>query len=96
MLKSISIAAGALALCMAGAVMVTLPSQRATAQSAGMFVNAVDLDIVPTEREKFLAAITENGMASVKEPGCRRFDILNLATIRTISSSMKSTTTRPP
>ena len=79
MLKSISIAAGALALCMAGAVMVTLPSQRATAQSAGMFVNAVDLDIVPTEREKFLAAITENGMASVKEPGCRRFDILNLA-----------------
>ena len=49
------------------------------AQSAGLFVNAVDLDIVPAEREKFLAAITENGAASVTEPGCRRFDILNLA-----------------
>jgi len=43
-----------------------------------MFVNAVDLDIVPAEREKFLVAITENGKAAVTEPGCRRFDILNL------------------
>ena len=76
MLKSISIAAGALALCTAGAIVVMLPSQRATAQSAGLFVNAVDLDIVPTEREKFLSSIS-------------------LAT-RTISSSMKSTKTRPP
>ena len=80
MFKSISIAAGALALCVAGAVMLALPSQRAAAQSAGMFVNAVDLDIVPAERENFLAAIKENGAASAKEPGCRRFDILNLAT----------------
>ena len=79
MFKSISIAAGALALCVAGAVMLALPSQRAAAQSAGMFVNAVDLDIVPAERENFLAAIKENGAASAKEPGCRRFDILNLA-----------------
>ena len=54
-------------------------NREVAAQSAGLFVNAVDLDIVPAEREKFLAAITENGMASVKEPGCRRFDILNLA-----------------
>jgi quinol monooxygenase YgiN len=44
-----------------------------------MFVNAVDLDIVPAEREKYLAAIRENGMAAVTEPGCRRFDILNLS-----------------
>jgi len=79
MLKSISIAAGALALCIVGATLLPIPGQRASAQSAGMFVNAVDLDIVPAEREKFLAAITENGMASVKEPGRRRFDILNLA-----------------
>jgi quinol monooxygenase YgiN len=79
MLKSISIAAGALALCVVGAALLPIPGQRASAQSAGIYVNAVDLDIVPAEREKFLAAITENGMASVKEPGCRRFDILNLA-----------------
>ena len=79
MLKSISIAAGALALCVVGAALLPIPGQRASAQSAGIYVNAVDLDIVPAEREKFLAAITENGMAPVKEPGCRRFDILNLA-----------------
>ena len=53
--------------------------QRVAAQSAGMFVNAVDLDIVPAERDNFLAAIKENGAAAAKEPGCRRFDILNLA-----------------
>ena len=79
MLKSISIAAAALALCVVCVIVLPMPGQRVAAQSAGMFVNAVDLDIVPAEREKFLAAITENGMASVKEPGCRRFDILNLA-----------------
>jgi len=79
MFKSISIAAGALALGMTAAVMLALPGQRAAAQSAGMFVNAVDLDIVPAERENFLAAIKENGAAAATEPGCRRFDILNLA-----------------
>ena len=79
MLKSISIAVAALALGVVCVIMLPVPGQRVAAQSAGLFVNAVDLDIVPAEREKFLAAITENGMASVKEPGCRRFDILNLA-----------------
>src|ERR1700730_18246910 len=79
MSRSIWMPAAAIALFAAGAILLPTPGQRVAAQSAGMFVNAVDLDIVPAEREKFLAAITENGMASVKEPGCRRFDILNLA-----------------
>jgi autoinducer 2-degrading protein len=78
MLKSISIAVGALALCV-GATLLPIPGQQVAAQSAGMFVNAVDLDIVPAERENFLAAIKENGAAAAKEPGCRRFDILNLS-----------------
>jgi autoinducer 2-degrading protein len=77
MLKSISIAAATLAI--SATCFVLLPvGQRAEAQSAGMFVNAVDLDIVPTERDNFLAAIKENGAAAAKEPGCKRFDILNL------------------
>ena len=79
MSKSVWVSAAAIALLAAGAILLPAPSQRVAAQSPGMFVNAVDLDIVPTEREKYLAAITENGMAAVKEPGCRRFDILNLA-----------------
>jgi (4S)-4-hydroxy-5-phosphonooxypentane-2,3-dione isomerase len=79
MSKSVWVSAAAIALFAAGAILLPMPSQRAAAQSAGMFVNAVDIDVVPAEREKYLAAITENGMAAAKEPGCRRFDILNLA-----------------
>jgi (4S)-4-hydroxy-5-phosphonooxypentane-2,3-dione isomerase len=79
MLKSISIGAAALALCAVSVIVLPMPGQRVAAQSAGMFVNAVDLDIVPAERDNFLAAIKENGAAATSEPGCRRFDILNLA-----------------
>jgi autoinducer 2-degrading protein len=32
--------------------------------------------IVPAEYEKFKNAILENAAASVKEPGCRQFDVL--------------------
>jgi autoinducer 2-degrading protein len=78
MLKPVWIAAAAIALLATSAI-VPMPGQQAVAQSAGMFVNAVDLDIVPAERENFLAAIKENGAAAATEPGCRRFDILNLA-----------------
>jgi quinol monooxygenase YgiN len=78
MLKSISIATATLAISAACFVLLP-PSQRVEAQSAGMYVNAVDLDILPAERDNFLAAIKENGAAAVTEPGCKRFDILNLA-----------------
>jgi autoinducer 2-degrading protein len=79
MKKSVWMLAAAITLFAAGAIMLPTPGQRAAAQSAGMFVNAVDLDIKPAERENYLAAITENGKAAVTEPGCKRFDILNLA-----------------
>lgn len=77
MLKPITLVAATLAFSAACVVMLP-PARQATAQSAGMFVNAVDLDIVPAERQNFLAAIEENGAAAAKEPGCRRFDIVNL------------------
>jgi (4S)-4-hydroxy-5-phosphonooxypentane-2,3-dione isomerase len=71
-----AVAIGVFAVC---TIMLPMPGQRVVAQAAGSYVNAVDLDIVPAERDNYLAAITENGMAAAKEPGCRRFDILNLA-----------------
>ena len=40
------------------------------------YINAVELDIAPTEFEKFKAAILQNAASSVKEPGCRQFDVL--------------------
>jgi (4S)-4-hydroxy-5-phosphonooxypentane-2,3-dione isomerase len=61
------------------AAMAAVQSGPAAAQSAATYVNAVDLDIVPAEREKYMEAIKENGAASVKEPGCRQFDIHVLA-----------------
>ena len=78
MIKSVWISAIAITL-FAATAMLSLPGQRATAQSAGMYVNAVDLDIVPAERDNYLAALTENGKASVTEPGCHAFNIQVLA-----------------
>jgi len=77
MFKSLSAGAATMAIAAAGIVLAP-PSKPVSAQTAGQFVNAVDLDIVPAERDAFLAAIKENGAASIKEPGCKRFDIVNL------------------
>ena len=56
--------------------MLTLaPGERALAQSAGLYVNSVDLDIAPGQIDSFLAALRENGAEAVKEPGCREFNI---------------------
>jgi len=43
------------------------------------YINAVDLDLVPSERDKFLEAIAEDAAATIKEPGCLQFDVLVLA-----------------
>jgi autoinducer 2-degrading protein len=65
----------AVAFALAGGLMLSMPAERAVAQSAGLYVNAVDLDIAPDQMDAFLAAIKENGAASVKEPGCHAFNI---------------------
>jgi len=51
----------------------------AAAQAGGVYVNAVDLVIIPSEMSKFVEAIKENASNSVKEPGCREFNVLLLA-----------------
>jgi autoinducer 2-degrading protein len=60
------------------AMLLAMSGERAVAQSTGLYINAVDLDIVPAERDSYLAAIKENSMAAIQEPGCRQFDILVL------------------
>ena len=53
----------------------------ALAQGAPPFVaSAVDLEIAPAELEKFLAALSENASATIKEPGNRRYDVMRSAT----------------
>lgn len=42
-----------------------------------MFSLLVRLQVQPADRDEFLAAITANAQASVRdEPGCHRFDVL--------------------
>ena len=64
-----------LSLVFAAALFALAPGQRAVAQSAGLLVNAVDIDVKPGEVDKYLAALKENGAEAVKEPGCRVFNI---------------------
>ncbi len=78
MRKSALMPVAAIAL-IAAAALLQLPGGDATAQSAGVYINAVDLDIMPSEMAKFIEAVKENGEFAVKEPGCREFNITVLA-----------------
>ena len=79
MRKSIYLSAAAAALLLASAAPLQLPGREAAAQPGGAYINAVDLDINPADTAKFLEFVKENGAASVKEPGCREFNITVLA-----------------
>lgn len=73
MKPTVTIAAAALAA--AAWLFAPIDSQRAAAQSAPLHIHAIDIDVVPGQIDNYLAALKENGAASVKEPGCREFDI---------------------
>jgi (4S)-4-hydroxy-5-phosphonooxypentane-2,3-dione isomerase len=46
------------------------------ARADPLYINAVDIDVVPGQIENYLAAIKEVGAATIKsEPGCSEFDI---------------------
>ena len=77
-LKPFLVSAAAMAL-IAGASLMLLQSRHAAAEAGGLYINAVDLVIVPSEMPMFLEAIKENGANAVKEPGCREFNITVLA-----------------
>jgi quinol monooxygenase YgiN len=77
-LKSMLASAAAVAL-LSGASLMLLQNRDAAAEAGGVYINAVDLVIVPSDMSKFLEAIKENGENAVKEPGCREFNITVLA-----------------
>jgi quinol monooxygenase YgiN len=60
------------------AIGIAHPCEDAMAQENSVYINAVDLDIVPSERDKFLEAIAEDAAQTIKEPGCLQFDVLVL------------------
>jgi (4S)-4-hydroxy-5-phosphonooxypentane-2,3-dione isomerase len=77
-LKPVLASAAALAL-LAGASVMLLQSRHAAAEAGGVYINAVDLVIIPSELPKFMEAIKENAANAVKEPGCREFNVNVLA-----------------
>ena len=78
-LKPILIFAAAVVVLAGASLVAFLPSRDAAAQAGGVYINAVDLVVIPSEMPKFLEAIKENGANAVKEPGCREFNITVLA-----------------
>jgi (4S)-4-hydroxy-5-phosphonooxypentane-2,3-dione isomerase len=79
MRRSVLLSVAAAALVAGGGLMLSMPGRDAAAQSSGAYINAVDLEIAPDQMAKYIEAIKENGAASVKEPGCREFNITVLA-----------------
>jgi (4S)-4-hydroxy-5-phosphonooxypentane-2,3-dione isomerase len=55
------------------ALLLPLHGQEAAAQTASPFVNVVALDISPASMPKFLAALKDDGAATIKEPGTQEF-----------------------
>ena len=77
--KSLLLSAAAVALLGGASLVAFLPGHDAAAQAGGVYINAVDLVVIPSEMPKFIEAIKENGANAVKEPGCREFNITVLA-----------------
>lgn len=76
MRKSIVMPAAAIAVAAAAWMLLPLRGQEAAAQAGPYLVNAINLDIKPDQFDKFMAAAKENAAASVKDPGCREFNVL--------------------
>jgi quinol monooxygenase YgiN len=76
MQRSTIVLATAVAVGLAAWLLLPLRGHEAAAQPGPYLVNAVNLDIVPADFDKFIEAAKENGAASTKDPGCREFNIL--------------------
>jgi (4S)-4-hydroxy-5-phosphonooxypentane-2,3-dione isomerase len=63
------------ALSLAVWILSPMPGGQVLAQSGPFYINAVDIDVVPGQIDAYLAALKENGAASVHEPGCHEFNI---------------------
>jgi (4S)-4-hydroxy-5-phosphonooxypentane-2,3-dione isomerase len=75
MRRSITVA-GVIGLAAAALLLLPPLHHCASAQSGPLLVNVVEYDIQLGQIDAYLAALKENAAASVKEPGCREFNIL--------------------
>jgi len=75
-LKSMALAAAGAALAVMAFLLLPISSHKAAAESGPYLVMVVEYDIVPGQIDAYLAALKENGAATVKEPGCHEFNVL--------------------
>jgi autoinducer 2-degrading protein len=75
LLKSIIMTGAALALSVVACILPPVCIDEALAQSAPLYINAVDIDVVPGQIDNYLAALKENAAASARESGCHAFNI---------------------
>jgi quinol monooxygenase YgiN len=76
---SVRVQTAAIAL-LASTLLVVMATHNGATQTGPQYViSAVDLEIAPPELEKFIEALKENGAATIKEAGCRQYDILQSA-----------------
>jgi (4S)-4-hydroxy-5-phosphonooxypentane-2,3-dione isomerase len=76
MRKSIAMPVAVAAVAAAAWMLLPLWGQQAAAQAGPYLVNSINLDVIPEQFDKFMAAAKENAVASVKDPGCREFNVL--------------------
>jgi hypothetical protein len=80
-----------------GSLQFAALSPQAQAQSDSRHAaTVVDLEIAPAELDKFLAALKENGAATIKESGCLQYNILQSPPIPIRFSSTNSIKTTLP
>jgi quinol monooxygenase YgiN len=65
----------ALTLAAVATAFALAPGRDAAAQGNAAYINAVELDIAPDQIGAYMAAIRENGAATIREPGCHQFSI---------------------
>jgi (4S)-4-hydroxy-5-phosphonooxypentane-2,3-dione isomerase len=75
MAKSLAIGGAAAVLALIAWILLPAPAHQAAAQSGPLYINAVDIDVVPGQIDAYLAALKENAAASVHESGCHEFNI---------------------
>ena len=76
MLKSTAMISATIALSVTAGFLLAVRSDEVLAQFAPLYINAVDIDVVPGQIDNYLVALKENGAAAVKqEPGCHEFNI---------------------
>jgi quinol monooxygenase YgiN len=75
MRKSTIMSGTAVAVAAAWALLLPMSSHQAAAQSGQFYVITADFEIVAADFDKYVALAKENATVSIKDPGCREFNI---------------------